>query len=280
MAMRHYRALERDWQAWLKLNPLRTEVKVSPLMGTAEAIARFSSPIEQDLASHAKACLGEARAALDNMVVALVADVGGNETRATFPITSAPEGWGQVARSRMPGLPEDVRARARALQSWAMETPQGTQHPLVFLGHWDTDKHREPLRVDVGTNFPTGSSRVWDFSITFDGPSACDSARLATESFDVDEMIDLTVGVIRDGQVVSRVKVPTGATVDKAHIDGAFCLVAITDGESKPDPLFPQLMNLMRFVGQAADFVTGVRTHVPNAWEPGEGIRRLPESLV
>jgi len=279
VAMRRYRALEHDWQAWLAGNPLSIEVKVSPLMGTVESVVRFTSAVDQSLASHGKACMGEVRAALDNMTVAMVAEAGGNETQASFPITAHREGWGKTVRRRMPGLTEDVRARARALQSWEMDTPMGTQHPLVFLRQWDADKHRAPMRVEVGTNFPTGESQVGEVTMTFNGPGAHEAARRATENVDVDAMLDLTVGVVRDGQVLSRTKVPPGAVVYKAHTDGSFCLMAITDGESKPDPLFPQLMNLMRFAGQAADYVTGVQQDVPKAGEPGEGIGGLPASM-
>lgn len=276
VAMRHYRALERNWQAWLAGNPLSIEVTASPLMGTVESVVRFSSPLDQSLASHAKACMGEVRAALDNMIVAMVAEAGGSETQASFPITAREEGWGRTAKRRMPGLAEDVRTRARALQSWAMDTPAGTQHPLVFLRQWDADKHREPMRVGVGTNFPPGESHVGEVTMTFNGPGAHEAARRATENIDVDAMFDLTVGVVRDGQVLSRTKLPPGAVVGKAHTDGSFCLMALTDGISKPDPLFPQLMNLMRFADQAADYVTGVQPDVPKAWEPGEGIGGLP----
>lgn len=88
----------------------------------------------------------------------------------------------------------------------------------------------------------------------------------------------MTVGVVRDGDVLMRVHLPHGVQdVTAGSADRSFALAAVADGVSKPDPLFPQLMNLMRFAGEAVDYVTGAVDGRPAAWAPGEGIR-LPTS--
>jgi len=69
-AMHHYRRLERDWQAWMRQHPISVEVRLSALTLEADLVARVPEPVDQSLTGLAKACLGEVRAALDNMVVA------------------------------------------------------------------------------------------------------------------------------------------------------------------------------------------------------------------
>jgi len=112
-AMRHYRRLERDWQAWIRQHPISVDARLSALTLEADLVALVPEPVDQSLTEPAKACLGEVRAALDNMVVALVADAGGDtkaRTRASFPITEEEEDWPGASRARLSELSDEVRA--------------------------------------------------------------------------------------------------------------------------------------------------------------------------
>jgi hypothetical protein len=160
------------------------------------------------------------------------------------------------------------------VQPWAAkETFLPAAHPLTFLKQtWDGDKHHEPMRVEWGTNFAAGSTLLGGVTMTMARNLAEQWERSKTPD-EVDRSLHVTVGVVRDGDVLVRVHLPYGVQdVTVGSADRSFALVAVAEGVSKPDPLFPQLMNLMRFAGEVVDYVTGAVDGRPAAWAPGEGI--------
>lgn len=275
-ALVQYRTLEREWQRWMKGTDLGYEIQGKGQGEWVEIVARVSRPVDESLATPAKACLGEVRSALDNMIVALVKEAGGDGAalkRASFPIVDCDSSWARASKGRLRHLSDDIVQRVRDLQSWSMPSSGDRAHPLAFLDDiLNTDKHREPMEVVLGTNFRNGVSLLFD--VQFQVPRTSTLAQVdSLTPNEVDEMTRLTVGVIRDGTVLAGVKLPENASnVRVTPAPSSFALMAVKDGILKPDPLFPQLMNLMRYVREGADYVTGVTSEIPPSWAPGEGI--------